>query len=112
MLIRVQLVQSTDMVHLLSSTKMGSFKKYLFRVFYVTLFFGGIFFSKDTVTQFLAAKTSFRAITSNIETKDLPVIFLCYERAVDPKIQVRLLSNTKYFSVTQTVMDVHTVAIK
>ena len=78
---------------------MDIFKKFLFCVFYVTLFIGGLFFSKDTVTQFLSAKTSFRTIMSNIETKDLPVIILCYERALDPKIQVR-----QNVSVTQIIL--------
>ena len=78
---------------------MEIFKNYLFHVFYVALFLGGLFFSKDTVTQFLAAKTSFRAIISDIKTKDLPVTIVCYEKALVPEIRVR-----QNFSVTNVVL--------
>ena len=78
---------------------MDIFKNYLFHVFYVALFLGGLFFSKDTVTQFLAAKTSFRAIISDIKTKDLPVTIVCYEKALAPEIRVR-----QNFSFTNVVL--------
>ena len=80
----------------------------MFHGLYLTLLLGSLYFSKDTVTQFFEAKTSFHTIISDIESADLPVIIVCYKRAWDLSMKINThgsIGDSSSFSVTNLILD-------